>query len=207
MKGAIRLLLCGLIACQAPPNNPIRSQSGKRTVRVDPTATPEDGGGIGLESQDFAEIADKMSRSILASANFSTEERPLISVSPSRVDNLTSLHALDEGLFVDLLLVSLAQNGMDRLRFVATDATAKVQELRDAHDAGLTQSSRPLSTVKEADYFLHGILREQFTTDMINGSKTRLIVINFTMVDLNRELVWADNFIVKKSGRDDVIYQ
>ena len=201
------LSIASTLGCQSPPHRarPVQG-GGLRTQYEDPSVAPADGGGMGLEGQDYAAIADGMARSILAKADFGEGARPLVGISPEFFTNDSLQTKLDPGLFLDRLRTSLISNAMNRLRFVSLDSSQVTQRLRDVRDAGLTQGTRAMTTAVGVDFYMHGVLREQLATDPKTGMKRRLMLLTLSLVDVNNEIVWADEFVVQKAGKDDIIY-
>lgn len=197
-------------SCSAPRRSTSQVPSGGQGAQyVDADTQFGDISGLGLESQDYVRIADEMTRSVLARADFGEGEKPLIGISsdPQFFNNDTSMTQLDPSLFLEQLRTQLQLNASNRLRFVSLDATESVQRFRDEELAGLTEGTRELSTVKRPDFFLESKISEQMLTNASTGAKSRYTVITLSFVDLNRETRWIDQFRVKKAGRDDIVYQ
>lgn len=207
LKASFVVTLLACTACAGPRRpTPIGGAGGQRATYLDPNASAP-GGGIGLESTDFNEIADKMTRSLLGGTVFDGVERPLIGVSAAQVDfGTTTMVNLDPGLFVDKIRVNLSKHAMNRMRFLDLDATGAVENLRQERAAVGASSTRALPSIKSPDFFLNGKIREQFITDPTTGGKTRYLTVTMSLVDLGRELVWTEEFEFKKQGRDDLIY-
>lgn len=179
-------------------------------MTVDPTATLRGISGIGVESQDFAAMSDKMVRDLLATPMFGNAGTPpRVIIDDTRFKNESS-QTLNLALLVDRLRIELMRASSGKMLFVSrqnVDLVEKEKQLKAAGkvDAGSSDTKRAIAG---ADFILIGKIASQTTINQKSGMKANYFQITFEMLDLNNSLtVWGNLYEVKKAGADDKIYR
>lgn len=162
--------------------------------------------GTGVESQDLASVADKMSRSILNIPEISRATvTPRIVIMP--VENATRF-PVNHDIFVERIRILLNKNANGKVRFLARDAMQALETERASKQAGqVTSSSDPhIQEFKGADYFLRGKLSGM--TTKTGAGTSDFIQYSFQLVDARTsEIVWEDLADIKKQGLEDAAYR
>ena len=179
-------------------------------MTVDPTATLKGISGIGVESQDFSAMSDKMVRDLLATPAFGNASvPPRVIIDDTRFKNESS-QTLNLALLVDRLRIELLRASNGKMLFVSrqnVDLVEKEKQLKTAGkvDAGSSDTKRAIAG---ADYMLVGKIASQTTINPASGMRANYFQITFEMLDLNNSLsVWGNLYEVKKAGADDKIYR
>lgn len=187
-----------LLGCASSPEPSVRY--------VDPGAQGQVA-GTGIESQDIAAAAQKAAQSIVnLPAIAKAAKPPVILIAP--VSN-RSASPIDTDLYTTKLRGTLTQYATDKVRFLARDAAAKVnereQELREsgAVEPGGTASTGRLGATY--DYVLTAEVRGISTSSKQGQSDYFLVA--FKLVDFRDILLWESQYEVKKEGRESAIYR
>ena len=177
---------------------------------VDPTATLRGVSGIGMESQDFIAMSDRMVRDLLANKELAGAETPTrIIIDDTRFLNESS-QTLNLALIVDRLRIELLRSSNGRMRFVSrqnADLVEKEKVLKATGrvDTGGTSANRAIAG---ADYLLIGKIASQSTVNNKSGARSNYFQFSFEMLDLNNgTTVWGNLYDVKKAGADASIYR
>lgn len=162
--------------------------------------------GTGVESQDLVSVADKMARSILNIPEIArATTAPRIVVLP--VVNETRF-PIAKDIFIDKIRIELNRNAAGKVRFLARDSMAALeQERAQKREGALTSSSDPKAQeFKGADYFLKGKL--QGMSARTSAGTSDYVLYSFQLVDARTsDIVWEDAADVKKQGLEDAAYR
>lgn len=177
---------------------------------VDPTASIPGISGIGMESQDFIAMTDKMVRDLLATPRFANAATPpRVIIDDTRFRN-ESDQMLNLALIVDRLRIALMRAAHGKILFVSRRNLDLVEAEKKLKTSGQVDagSSVPSQAVAGADYVLIGKIASQETTNIKSGVRANYYQLTFEMLDLNNDLsVWGNLYDVKKAGADDEIYR
>ena len=174
---------------------------------------PTSGGqvsGIGLESQDIVTVSDTMVRDILADAEVMKMPRaPRIIMDAEYLRN-ESTQRINKNLIVDRLRIALQRASKGRLVFVSRESAAMVAAERDMKRDGVTDSGTTGLTRAQAggDYRLVGRIGSLDARSASSGTVERYTQLSFELIDLESGVsLWANQYELKKAGRDDAIYR
>ena len=174
---------------------------------------PTSGGqvmGVGLESQDIVTVSDTMVRDILADAGVMKMERaPRIIMDGEYFKNETA-QRINKNLIVDRLRIALQRASKGRLVFVSRESAAMVAAEREAKRDGVVDTGTTGLTKAQAggDFRLVGRISAQDLRSASTGTVERYTQLSFELIDLESGIsLWANQYEVKKAGRDDAIYR
>ena len=177
------------------------------------TQDPTSGGqvsGIGLESQDIVTVSDTMVRDILADAEVMKMPRaPRIIMDAEYLRN-ESTQRINKSLIVDRLRIALQRASKGRLVFVSRESAAMVAAEREMKRDGVTDSGTTGLTRAQAggDYRLVGRIGSLDARSASSGTVERYTQLSFELIDLESGVsLWANQYELKKAGRDDAIYR
>ncbi|MFH1762858.1 MAG: penicillin-binding protein activator LpoB, partial [Gemmatimonadota bacterium] len=178
---------------------------GRPVQRVDPSKqTPM--AGVGIESDNIREVADKMVRSLLRAPAISRAKAPpTVALLPVR--NNTRF-PINKQIFLTLIKARLNSQAGGRMYFLARDELQAVKSERQLKREGEVDYDprRRRQAVAGADFFLTGRL-EGLSTASRRGVSD-YIVYTFKLIDTESSVeLWEDIVEIKKEGLDDVIYR
>ena len=199
MKNLVTLLLLSLcaLACSTP------------TKRVDPDKD-DDIGGTGIDSADVRTMADSMARSLLNTPALFANGTPRVVIKD--VANNTRFQ-IDRSLLVRKLRTQLQQNAQGKIIFLSREDMDSVLAEREAKRSGAVgvttdpATGEPkLGTVAGTDFFLTGTISGISKTSGKDASD--YITASFRLVNAETtELVWENDYDVKKTGASGIIYR
>lgn len=202
-----QLLICLMLGLGAA--NALADDTGMAAKYQDPTS----GGqvmGVGLESQDIVTVSDTMVRDILADAGVMKMERaPRIIMDGEYFKNETA-QRINKNLIVDRLRIALQRASKGRLVFVSRESAAMVAAEREAKRDGVVDTGTTGLTKAQAggDFRLVGRISAQDLRSASTGTVERYTQLSFELIDLESGIsLWANQYEVKKAGRDDAIYR
>lgn len=170
---------------------------------------PDDRGfvaGTGIESQDLVAVSDKMARSILATPEIAAlSHPPTVALDP--VVNETRF-PINKDLFLSRIRALLSSRAAGRVRFLARDRMATLEQEQRRKREGLVRSSSDPREVgfRGVDYFVTGRL-QGLSTRTSRGTSDYLLY-TFQLVDARTsEIVWEDMAEIKKQGQEDAAYR
>jgi len=176
--------------------------------RVDPDRD-DDVGGTGLDSADVRAMADQMARSLLDCQELFAKGPPRVVVKD--VQNNTRFF-IDKGLLVRSIRTRVMKSSQGRIRFIAREDAEAVIDERDAKRSGaVAVSTDPagdprLGEVSGADYFISGTL--EGIAKSSGGEASDYIRASFRVTDAETmELLWEDDYEIKKVGEEGVVYR
>ena len=185
------------------------ADSGQAVQYQDPTSGGQVS-GIGLESQDIVTVSDTMVRDILADAEVMKMPRaPRIIMDAEYLRN-ESTQRINKNLIVDRLRIALQRASKGRLVFVSRESAAMVAAERDMKRDGVTDSGTTGLTRAQAggDYRLVGRIGSLDARSASSGTVERYTQLSFELIDLESGVsLWANQYELKKAGRDDAIYR
>lgn len=189
-----------LMACQG-----VRNPSGIRVTQM----AAEDRGfvaGTGIESQDLIVVTDKMVRGILAVPEIANAQGvPRIVLEPVRNE---TRFPINKDLFLARIRAQLNERAAGRVRFLARERMAALEQERDLKQSGqVTSSSDPnVVAFKGADFFLTGTL-QGMTTRTAQGTSD-YVLYAFQLIDpATSDIVWEGSAEIKKQGLEDAAYR
>ncbi|MES1201813.1 MAG: penicillin-binding protein activator LpoB [Pseudomonadota bacterium] len=188
----------------------VENAAGSTTAYVAPGA-PAAVQGVGVQSDDVAEISDSMLRDLLATPSIVSRTTPArVILDESEIKNFSS-QIIDKGLFTDRLRSGLNRNAAGRIFFVNRASIARVQQERDLKrqgtvDVGTTGLAKAMAG---ADYQMTGAIRSQDAINSKTGMTQRNTQIVFELTDLeNGIVIWtSEAFNVGKAAQNDVVYR
>jgi len=185
------------------------ADSGQAVQYQDPTSGGQVS-GIGIESQDIVTVSDTMVRDILADAEVMKMPRaPRIIMDAEYLRN-ESTQRINKNLIVDRLRIALQRASKGRLVFVSRESAAMVAAERDMKRDGVTDSGTTGLTRAQAggDYRLVGRIGSLDARSASSGTVERYTQLSFELIDLESGVsLWANQYELKKAGRDDAIYR
>ena len=199
----IRSTLCLAVAiCLMLSFGCASKKEGVAPRRVDPTQQSL-GEGTGIASQDLIEVTDKMARSILRTRGIDhAASPPIIALLP--VENDTRF-AMNKDLFNKRIKALLNSKCQDKVRFVARDRMAAVEEERARKREGQVTSGGE-GDLAGADYFLTGELTG--LAQKSASGQSDYILYTFRLIDTETSIeVWEDFTEIKKEGLHDAVYR
>ena len=198
------LLFCSLIlaGCSGPgPGN----RPGRPVARISPSR-PGEVAGLGIESQDLQEVADKMLRSILDTPVIAGAEKPpTVVLLP--VENNTRF-PINKDIFLSLIKARLNSEAKGKVRFLARDEMEAIKKERELKRSGEYDydATKQAAKLLGGDYFLTGKLEGMSHSGPEGGSD--YVLYTFRLIDAETtEEVWEDYAQIKKEGLDDVVYR
>lgn len=162
--------------------------------------------GTGVESQDIVTVTDKMARQILSVPEIARAQgTPRIVLLP--VENNTRF-ALNKDLFLTRIRGQLNEKAAGKVRFLARDRIAALEQERALKQSGqVTSSSDPnVQEFKGADFFLTGKL-EGHSTRTSQGLSD-YILYSFQLIDpRTSDIIYEGQHEIKKQGLEDAVYR
>jgi len=181
------------------------NRPGRPVTRIDPSR-PGEVAGLGIESQDLEEVADKMLRSILDTRVIAEAEKaPTVVLLP--VENNTRF-PINKDIFLSLIKARLNSEAKGKVRFLARDEMEAVKLEREQKRAGEYDydPTKQAAKLLGGDYFLTGKLEGMSQKGREGASD--YVLYTFKLIDAETtEEVWEDYAEMKKEGLDDVIYR
>lgn len=199
------MLSISVIACSSTS---VPNASGIQTKYINPNKESRSS-GVGIESNDVINMADKMVRSILNEPTFAgLSQAPRVLVDETNF-TLDGNSRINRKLITTRLRNGLTQAANGRMVFVARYAQRAIEAERELKLAGLVDKGtiRQTQATAGVDFKLVGNI---LTSDErhANGMTSRYHFINFELVDMELGVtVWADAYEFKKTGVDDVVYR
>jgi PBP1b-binding outer membrane lipoprotein LpoB len=198
-------LLCSsliLAGCSGPgPGN----RPGRPVTRIS-ASRPGEVAGLGIESQDLQEVADKMLRSILDTPVIAGAEKPpRVVLLP--VENNTRF-PINKDIFLSLIKARLNSEAKGKVRFLARDEMEAIKKERELKRSGEYDydPTKEAAKLLGGDYFLTGKLEGMSQRGAEGGSD--YVLYTFRLIDAETtEEVWEDYAQIKKEGLDDVVYR
>ncbi len=197
---AIGILLGG---CASGVKNP----SG---VNVTEMRADESGfvGGTGIESQDLVTVTDRMARDLLGLDRIANaSEPPRIVLEP--IINETRF-PINKDMFLTRIQTQLTSKSQGKVIFLARERMEALQR-----EAAMQQSGEVVATAgrdpsvvefKGADYFLTGKL--QGLSTRTSAGTSDYVLYTFQVIDpRTSELVWAEDYEIKRQGLEDAAYR
>lgn len=162
--------------------------------------------GTGVESQDLVAVTDKMSRGILAVPQVANAQgTPRIVLDP--VVNETRF-PINKDIFLTRIRTQLNSRSAGKVRFLARDRMATLEQEREMKRSGQVTSSSDPNVVefKGADYFLTGKL--QGLTTKTTAGTSDYVLYSFQLIDARTsDIIWEDSAEIKKQGLEDAAYR
>ena len=162
--------------------------------------------GTGVESQDIVTVTDKMARQILGVPEIAQAQAvPRIVLLP--VENNTRFQ-LNKDLFLSRIRAQLNEKSQGKVRFLARDRLAALEQERALKQAGqVTSSSDPkIQEFKGADFFLTGKLEGHATRT--GQGHSDYILYTFQLIDpRTSDIVFEGFHEIKKQGLEDASYR
>jgi len=190
---ALSLLLAGCATVET---------SYTKTIQPD----QDDGlGGTGIESTDIRTVARKMAESILGIPQIvNAQGSPSIALLP--VKNSTRF-IINKDIFTKKIRIELNQNAQGKITFLARDRMDDILKERKAkRDEDMEVSSSKQVDVTGVDFYLTGELMGLSKAN--KGDRSDYISMSFQLIDAeNGEIVWEDEYEVKRVGESGVVYQ
>jgi len=185
------------------------ADSGMAAQYQDPTSGGQVS-GIGLESQDIVTVSDTMVRDILADAGVMKMERAPRIIMDAEYFKNESTQRINKNLIVDRLRIALQRASKGRLVFVSRESAAMVAAERDMKRDGVTDVGTTGLTKAQAggDFRLVGRIGSLDARSASTGTVERYTQLSFELIDLETGVsLWANQYELKKAGRDDAIYR
>jgi len=195
--------LAGVVSgCSGPgPGN----RPGRPVTRMDPSR-PGEVAGLGIESQDLGEVADKMLRSILDTPVIAEAEvAPTVVLLP--VENNTRF-PVNKDIFLSLIKARLNSEAKGKVRFLAREEMEAIKQEREMKRSGEYDydPTKQAAKLRGGDYFLTGRLEGMSHRGTAGASD--YVLYTFKLIDAETsEEVWEDYAEMKKEGLDDVVYR
>jgi hypothetical protein len=207
-----KILLCCLslfvlAGCATAPS--IMDTAGRRSTYVD-VNTPDDLGGIGIESQDISSMTDKMMRDMLNNSTLAGRGNPPRIIIDDTYFRNESSSRINKSLITERLMINLNRAASGRMIFVERQAAGMVEEERTLKRQGVVSEGKRGSArmTAGADYRLTGSIKDLTSVNSKTGLTAKYTQISFKMVDLEEGiLVWSGMYEFKKAAQDDVIYR
>lgn len=162
--------------------------------------------GTGVESQDIVTVTDKMARQLLGVPEIAQAQGiPRIVLLP--VENNTRF-SLNKDLFLTRIRAQLNEKSGGKMRFLARDRIAALEQERQLKQSGqVTSNSDPnVQEFKGADFFLTGKL-EGHSTRTSQGLSD-YILYTFQLIDpRTSDIVFEGSHEIKKQGLEDASYR
>ena len=202
MVGAAAALFSGCVSEVVP--NP----AGVPVAQMRPDE-PGFASGTGMESQDLAEVTDRMARGILGIQEVArARSTPHIVLEP--VVNNTRF-PFDGDVFLTRIRVMLNSRAMNKVRFLDRAMMARFQEAQEIRISSEPAAAMPVATsrtgeLRSADYFLTGQL-DGMTAGTPAG-RGDYVLCSFRLTDSRTSgVVWEDSFEIKAEGLEDAAYR
>lgn len=160
--------------------------------------------GTGIESQDIGAAAQKAAQSIMNLPEIAQATvPPIVLVSPVMNRSATPV---DTDLYTTKLRGVLMAQGGGRVRFLARDAAANINQAEQAmRNSGAVRKGNATREAHTYDYILSAEVRG---ISMAQGQRqSEYFLVAFKLIDVNDLLLWENQYEVKKEGRDNSIYR
>ena len=199
---AVAAIAAGLAGCAS---SGVRNPGG---VPVTEMRADERGfvAGTGIESQDLVTVTDKMARDILSVPEIAGAQGiPRIVLLP--VENNTRF-TINKDIFLSRIRGQLNEKARNKVRFLARDRIAALEQERQLKQTGqVTSSSDPnVQEFKGADFFLTGRL-EGMTTRTSAGTSD-YVLYSFQLIDpRTSDIIYEGQHEIKKQGLEDAAYR
>jgi uncharacterized protein (TIGR02722 family) len=160
-------------------------------------------GGTGIESTDIRTVARKMAESILGIPQImNAQGSPKIALLP--VKNSTRF-IINKDIFTKKIRIELNQNANGKVTFLARDRMDDILKEREAKREGVVSASKE-EDLKGVDFYLTGELMGLSKAN--RGDRSDYISMSFQLIDAETgEIVWEDEYEVKRVGEAGVVYQ
>jgi hypothetical protein len=182
---------------------------GRQTTYVD-INTPDETGGVGIESQDISSMTDKMMRDMLANQMLAGRGVPPRVIIDDTYFRNESSSRINKRLITERLMINLNRAAAGRMVFVERQSASMVEEERTLKRQGVVSEGKTGSTrmTAGADYRLTGSISDLTSVNNRTGLTAKYTQIGFKMVDLEEgTVVWSGLYEFKKAAQDDVVYR
>ncbi|MCD6339890.1 MAG: penicillin-binding protein activator LpoB [Verrucomicrobia bacterium] len=160
--------------------------------------------GTGIESQDVVRVADRMARSILNIPQIAHASRPPRIVLEPIVNE--TRFPINKGLFLTRIQTELTAKSQGKVIFLARDRMEALKREAEMKRRGEVQAEGPVAAFKGADYFLTGKLLG--LSSRTSSGISDYVLYAFELIDARTsEIVWADQYEVKRQGLEDAAYR
>ena len=160
-------------------------------------------GGTGIDSADVRNVAQIMSRDIIAcDAIANAPAKPIIAILPTQ--NETRFR-VDTDIITQQMRDNLIQFAGSKATFVNRERLEAIRAERAAKRAGEV-SSKGEKMISGSDYFLTGTLKS--ISKSSDKGVSDYIYYSFELIDAeSSEVVWAKGYDVKKVGERGTLYR
>ena len=160
-------------------------------------------GGSGIESTDIRTVARKMAVSILEVSEIAKAQgAPKIALLP--VKNSTRF-LINSEIFTKKIRIQLNENAQGKVRFLARDRIEDIMQERQRKRDNLVGASKE-ADMMGVDYYLTGELMG--ISKAAAGNRSDYISMSFQLVDAETsEIIWENEYEVKRVGEAGVVYQ
>lgn len=161
-------------------------------------------GGTGIESTDIRTVARKMAVSILEVPEITKAQggAPKIALLP--VKNSTRF-LINSDIFTKKIRIQLNENAQGKLRFLARDRIEDIMQERQRKRDNLVGASKE-ADMMGVDYYLTGELMG--ISKAAGGDRSDYVSMSFQLVDAETsEIIWENEYEVKRVGEAGVVYQ
>ena len=166
--------------------------------------------GIGIESQDIINMADKMILDILAAPIFSLPKTPPKVIIDAEYFKNESSTRINKTMITDRLRTGLNRAAGGKMIFIGREYMNMVLKELQLKQLGVIDEGKSTSEPKAygGDFRLGGRISTLDSVDPKTGAFARYHQILFEMIDLNTsEIVWSGSYNFKKVGQEDIIYR
>jgi hypothetical protein len=160
-------------------------------------------GGTGVESTDVRTVARQMAAALLAVPQISgAQEPPTVALLP--VKNSTRF-VFNKDILTKKIRIELNEQASGKIRFLARERLEEVMDeraaKRDKFFEGKTDGS-----LLGATYYLTGELMG--LSKASGGDRSDYIIMSFQLIDTETtEILWENDYEVKRVGEAGVVYQ
>lgn len=160
-------------------------------------------GGTGIEATDIRTVSRKMAESILNVPQImNAQGPPKIALLP--VKNSTRF-IINKDIFTKKIRIQLNQNAQGKMTFLARDRMDDVLKERQSKRDGLVGSSKSADLLG-VDFYLTGELMGLSKANQ--GNRSDYISMSFQLIDAETsEIIWENEYEVKRVGTSGVVYQ
>jgi len=167
--------------------------AGGRRVEVD----SEDPFLSMTNSKDFQDCVSNMARSLVQAEQISKAGKPP-TIAFAELRNMTN-EPIETSLYLDKIRTLIMKNAGGKVAFLNRQLSEAILRERDLKRKGQVTTSGQ-KAVLGADYFLSGTIQTMDRTDGSNRSVYTRFEFNLTDAE-STQLLWADEFEVKKIGK------
>lgn len=190
-------LVVSLPGCISPTEKASHIHSSSSATNV---TSDESGGvrGLGIESQDFVSVCDKMSRGLSTLTNGSGSLR----IFTARILNETHFE-INSDILLTRIRATLIRQSNGRFEFIARDwLDDLVKERQMKREGKFTSETSPhVQEFKGGDYLLTGRLQGH-TTRMVNGLTSEYVIYSFQLINARTDVIeWEDFSEIKKVAK------